>query len=428
MEIYPKVHRNWPSEPVPCGWYGGQEFLEGRGYVQVPLGVVQVSGPGRLKWLELVTTQSVTGLRAGDSSEALILDVKGHIELAFYLVEDEEKTWILTEEPVATRDFLEAMRFRSRVEIADVSDKFVVFGGILFHELGKDSLFSDSANRLGAVEWLDPWPQTVGETTTFTPPGDPHIDLEEALGVDCGGERVPLRVLEILPASAAGEFRRVLENFDFEETKLETWEALRIAMWRPRLGREGMPGVLPHELDWLRTAVSLNKGCYTGQETVAKLVNRGRPPRRLVFLDFDGSSEEMPEIGSEIAVESSREKAGVLTSVAFHPLLGQIGLALVPRTVGTDEILLVEGSDGVVVRAAQTVIVDPSGENPKRFGGGNPGGALGLRGRGGAGGARGAGGVGGAGGTSNKKAGVTGGLGSGGTSGSIKVGLKGGAQ
>ena len=157
---------------------------------------------------------------------------------------------------------------------------------------------------------------------------------------------------------------------------LGAWEAVRIALWRPRLGREGKPGTLPHELDWLRVAVSLQKGCYPGQETVAKLTNRGRPPRRLTFLDLDGSREELPSIGSPLTLESDGCEVGVLTSVAYHPTDGQIGLGLVKRQVDPAEMLLVEG-----MRAAPSIIVDPSGENPRRLDDSQLGGLLGLKAR-----------------------------------------------
>ena len=72
-------------------------------------------------------------------------------------------------------------------------------------------------------------------------------------------------------------------------------EALRVAAWRPRLGFETDHRTIVHEVDWLRTAVHLHKGCYRGQETVARVHNLGRPPRRLVFLHLDGSGHVLPD-------------------------------------------------------------------------------------------------------------------------------------
>ena len=111
-----------------------------------------------------------------------------------------------------------------------------------------------------------------------------------------------------------------------------TWasEALRIAAWRPRLATEVDHKTIPHELDWLRTAVHLHKGCYRGQETVARVHNMGRPPRRLVMAHLDGSGHLLPEIGA--SVEAGDRAVGVVTSVARHHELGPVALAVVKRS------------------------------------------------------------------------------------------------
>ncbi|EEZ92239.1 glycine cleavage T-protein C-terminal barrel domain protein [Mobiluncus mulieris 28-1] len=366
MEIYPQVNRDWPGLPVSAGYRGGHELLTGSGFVRVPLGVIRVSGDSRLSWLETVTTQKLAGLAPGVGSEALVLDVQGRIELAFYLVDDGHNTWILTEVPEATRVFLDAMRFRSKVEITDCSQEFVVLG-FLGSSLGlRDTGAVVLAGSLGAslgelakVVWIDPWPRPVGETTVYTLPEASHPGLAP--------HEPEKRILAVIPPENIPTFEAQAAANHLVEADLGVWEAVRIARWRPRLGREGMPGMLPHELDWLRSAVSLNKGCYTGQETVAKLVNRGRPPRRLVFLDLDGTSEELPRIGTELRLATTGEPVGNLTSVAYHPTDGQIALGVVKRQTDPEALLELIGPEGNPVRAAQTIIVNPSGDNPKRF-------------------------------------------------------------
>ncbi len=133
-----------------------------------------------------------------------------------------------------------------------------------------------------------------------------------------------------------------------------TWaaEALRVAAWRPRLGQESDHRTIPHELDWLRTAVHLSKGCYRGQETVARVHNLGHPPRRLVMLHLDGSEDVLPPHGS--AVMLGERRVGQLTSSARHYELGPVALALLRRGTPVTEQLLVDG-----VAAAQEVIVAP---------------------------------------------------------------------
>ncbi len=133
-----------------------------------------------------------------------------------------------------------------------------------------------------------------------------------------------------------------------------TWayDALRVAAWRPRLGRDTDHRTIPHEVDWLRTAVHLSKGCYRGQETVARVHNLGRPPRRLVLLHLDGSGHGLPEHGAEVTAQDRR--IGFVTSAARHYELGPIALALVKRNTPVDATLLADG-----IAAAQEVVVAP---------------------------------------------------------------------
>jgi hypothetical protein len=133
-----------------------------------------------------------------------------------------------------------------------------------------------------------------------------------------------------------------------------TWasEALRVAAWRPRLGAETDHRTIPHEVDWLRTAVHLTKGCYRGQETVARVHNLGRPPRRLVMLHLDGSEHTLPEAGD--AVQLDDRAAGQVTTAARHHELGPVALALVKRSTPATATLTVAG-----LAAAQELVVRP---------------------------------------------------------------------
>ena len=129
--------------------------------------------------------------------------------------------------------------------------------------------------------------------------------------------------------------------------------------WRPRLAREVDERTIPHELDWLRTGVHLSKGCYRGQETIARVVNLGRPPRRLVMLHLDGSADRLPDPGAEVRL--GEKAVGRLTSAVRHEELGPVALAVIKRSVPADAALDVDG-----VAAAQEVVVHPDGVTDAR--------------------------------------------------------------
>src|SRR6478735_4838986 len=288
--------------------------------------VVTVSGPDRLSWLHSMTTQHLLGLGPRESRESLVLSPKGHVEHALHLVDDGETTWITVEPGTASAlvAWLESMRFMLRVEVSDVSGDFAVLG----EPLGSESVEGEP------LAWVDPWPGLVGDTVAYGP-----VEGHPAAGRAWRELIVPRGELE----AALGD--RPLAG---------TWaaEALRVGAWRPRLGFETDHRTIPHEVDWLRTAVHMHKGCYRGQETIARVHNLGRPPRRLVFLHLDGSGHVLPARG--VAVSLDGRDIGFVTSVARHFEDGPIALALVKRNVPADATLTVDG-----LAAAQEVIVTP---------------------------------------------------------------------
>ncbi len=130
------------------------------------------------------------------------------------------------------------------------------------------------------------------------------------------------------------------------------YEALRIARGEPRLGLDTDHRTIPNEVGWIGGAVHLDKGCYRGQETVARVHNLGRPPRRLVMLHLDGSVDRLP--AHRAPVERDGAPVGFVGSVARHFELGPIALALVKRHVPVDALLVTEG-----IPASQETVVDP---------------------------------------------------------------------
>lgn len=312
-----------------------EQRLLGEGLAVVDLshrGVVTVTGPDRLSWLHSLTTQHLTDLAPGVGTETLLLSPKGHVENAMHVVDDGTTTW-LTVEPGAAAplvEFLDRMRFMLRVEVADVTDSYAVLG----EPIGVPSVPGEP------LAWVDPWPGPVGDTALYGP-GEGH----PAVGRAWRELIVPRADL----VTAVGD--RALAG-------LWAAEAERVEAWRPRFGAETDHRTIPHEVDWLRTAVHLHKGCYRGQETVARVHNLGRPPRRLVFCHLDGSGHVLPVPGSEVA--HAGRVVGRLTSVARDHVDGPIALAVVKRNVPLDvELATVPVGDEAPVTLAQTEIVAP---------------------------------------------------------------------
>lgn len=284
----------------------------GRGLVDLShRGVVTVSGADRLGWLHLLLTQHVSELPAGQATEALILSANGHIEHALYLVDDGETVWAHVEPGTqeALIGYLESMKFFYRVEVADRTDDIAVV------HLPAGSI-ADVPEGVAVRE-------TPHGRDLFLPRGD-----LETYAKDHG----PL----------AG---------------IWAYEALRVEAHRPRLGFETDHRTIPHEIGLIGSAVHLQKGCYRGQETVARVHNLGKPPRRMVFLHLDGSEVHLPPHGTPIRLkadgEDGRQLGFVTTSVRHHEL-GPIALALVKRNVPVDAELMA-GSTA----AAQETVVEP---------------------------------------------------------------------
>ncbi|MEU9995663.1 folate-binding protein [Streptomyces sp. NPDC050848] len=289
-----------------------RSLAAGDGFVDLShRGVVTVSGDDRLSWLHLLLTQHVSDLPAGRATEALILSANGHIEHALYLVDDGETVWAHVEP--GTRDeliaYLESMKFFYRVEVADRTDYVAVV--------------HLPAGSIAEV----PEGVVVRET--------PH-------GRDLFLPRDELEAFAGTHGPAAG---------------ILAYEALRIESHRPRLGFETDHRTIPHELGWIGSAVHLQKGCYRGQETVARVHNLGKPPRRLVFLHLDGSEVHLPGHGTPIRLAADGAEGrqlGFITSSGRHHELGPIALAMVKRNVPVDAELMAGDT-----AAAQETVVEP---------------------------------------------------------------------
>lgn len=296
--------------------------------------VVTVSGADRLAFLFVLCSQQVKDLAPGDSSELLLLDISGRIEHAPAIVDDGETAWLITEAShgPALAEWLESMKFTFRVEIADRTSEFAV--------LGSTAALPESLPFSVPARWQDPWPR-IG------PGAESYAVVEES---DHPGQEWSWYLSLVQRESLNAVIEHLIEAEGWQLVGMMAAEALRIAAWRPRLACDVDAKTIPHELDLIRTAVHLSKGCYKGQETVARVHNLGHPPRRLVFLHLDGSEHTLPAAGSEVLAPADASDAealanerpvGVVTSVARHYEAGPIALALVKRKVDPEAQLVV---------------------------------------------------------------------------------------
>ena len=351
---------------------GEQWALEGgRALVRRPdLAVISVSGADRLTWLTSLASQIVTGLVLGMSRELLILSPEGRVEHWAGASDDGEALHLIVERSDLSGfvAFLDSMRFALRVSVAERD--VAVFSSV---RAGANTPEAVAALPGHLWTWEDPWPGVVeGGAAYFQGECHPgvrtpmmfHVVSRDAAdefeaawlagGAASGAAEAhaapssaPPGARSSTPSPAGGKRRRA---------GYLAWEAMRIAAWKPRLGRETDARAIPPEVDWLRTAVHTAKGCYRGQETIARVINLGRPPRRLTYLQLDGSRGDLPAPGTPITVGG--RQVGVITSSARHADEGPIALALIARAVPVSTVFDIDG-----VAAAQEEIVPVHGKS-----------------------------------------------------------------
>ena len=325
-----------------------RSLVAGRGAVDLShRGVVTVTGADRLTWLHSLTTQRLDHLAPGQSTTTLILSPHGHVEHEMHVVDDGQTAWITVEPgkpdrgglaaPPGTAEalvsYLDSMRFMLRVDVADVTDDW-------------------------AVVW-QPVREPHADFITWLVPVDVAGMGSSDAGADRGGDAS--KYVDHRPDVLVG--REILvpraELVDvIGDAPAGTWalEALRIAAGVPRLGAETDHRSLPHEVGWIGPAVHLAKGCYRGQEAVARVHNLGSPPRRLALLHLDGAAEVLPDHGDRVSL-GDRE-VGWVGSAARHYELGPIATAVLKRTVPVDATLSVRSGE-IDIAASQEAIVTP---------------------------------------------------------------------
>jgi len=285
--------------------------------------ILTVGGSDRLSWLNDITTQELKTLADGQVTETLVLSVTGHIEHHAQVTELGGTVW-LDVEPGAGAGllgFLDSMRFMLRVEPGEVTEDWALLtlgGPTALAVLAGLGITAAEAGRARALDEAG-WVRTIPAPTSATPSFDLLVRRPDL--------KAWANRLAEAGATPAG---------------LAAYEALRVEARRPRQGFETDHKTIPNELPWLTTAVHLTKGCYRGQETVARVHNLGRPPRRLALVHLDGVSEALPEGGTDVSWDG--RTVGAVTSAAWHYELGPIALLRLKRNIPDDAELLVAGS------------------------------------------------------------------------------------
>ena len=274
-------------------------LAEGKAFANLGhLPALAIEGADRLTWIHSLSTQDVENLQPGLWKNGYILDPQGHLEFPLLLVDDGATLFIFTE--ISTHqgllNFLDRMRFTLRVEVRDASSEVALF-------------------------------KAPGKTDEI---GGPYA---------------------LVPRN---EIESMKKNFALSAIEVGTWalDAHRVELGQPRFGFESDAKTIPNELGVLNIAVHMNKGCYRGQETVAKVFNLGKPPRRLTLLHLDGSGVDLPTSGSPVTLDG--KSIGFVGTVARHHELGPIALALLKRSIPLDATVQVGN-----IPATQVEIVAP---------------------------------------------------------------------
>jgi folate-binding protein YgfZ len=338
-----------PDAGVP--WHHGDPFSEQRSaarsvavFDRSNRAVIAIPGEDRLSWLHSLTSQHFTALGEAAGTEALVLDAQGRVEHHVAVANLDGAVYLDTEpaRAPALLDYLVKMRFWSKVEPRDATAELAVLTVV-------------GPETTALLERLElPVPAARGDVVALRDgfarrvswPGSDAVDLV-----------IAREKLSAWWSALTGAGARAAGSYAFE--------ALRVESLHARLGLDTDERTIPHEVNWIAEAVHLNKGCYRGQETVSKVHNVGRPPRRMLLLHLDGTPEAQPETGDPVLL--GERVVGRVGTVAMHHELGPIALALVKRSVPIDAELLTGTPDRLVQASIDPDSVPPDTPAPGRI-------------------------------------------------------------
>ncbi|GLZ37704.1 folate-binding protein [Actinokineospora sp. NBRC 105648] len=337
------------DEGVP--WHFGDPFAEQRAAARKVAvvdrshrSVIAVPGEERLSWLHLVISQHVTGLLSGSGTEALVLDSQGRVDAHMLVAHAGDTVWLDTEHgalatgarggKVSLLEYLGSMVFWSKVEPRDASAERAVLSLV-----GPET--PELLAKVGLPVPTGLYAVAVGEDVIVRRMPWPGHDAADLL--------VPRTDLVTWWTRLTEGGARPMGSLAFD--------ALRVESTRPRMGVDTDEKTIPHEVNWVHVAAHVAKGCYRGQETVSKVHNVGRPPRRMLLLHLDGASDVLPDTGD--VVYAGERAVGRVGSVVQHHELGPIALALIKRSVEPGTPLVIRSGEETTQAAIDPDSIPP---------------------------------------------------------------------
>jgi folate-binding protein YgfZ len=304
---------------------------------------IALTGGDRKTWLHTISTQHVSELPDGTVTENLSLDGQGRVE----------DHWIQTQLDGVTHLDTEPWR-----------------GEPLLSYLRKMVFWADVAVEPADLAVLSLLGPRLADTPVLDTLGVGSLPAEStAVALPDGGflRRMPSSSVEldlVVPRDQADRWRQRLVAAGVRPAGVWAYEAHRVAALRPRLGVDTDERTIPHEVGWIGRAVHLDKGCYRGQETVARVHNLGKPPRMLVLLHLDGSTDR-PTTGDPVL--AGGRTVGRVGTVVDHVDEGPISLALLKRGLPADTPLTTGGDATVPAVIDAESIPDTGGTGAGRL-------------------------------------------------------------
>ncbi len=281
-----------------------------------PLALVEVTGADRVDYLENVTSQALAGVAPGEVRGALHLDVHGAPLQAFEVLVHPERLWLLAPTEAVADDIVEVLGGRTFLADATFTRR---------DDLVAASLRGEDAGDLAVAAHQ---PVSVGRWDS----DDAVVRVGREAGVDLLGDpdRLDAAVAALVEAGAT-------------EGDADDLEDARIRAGEPAWGVEIVGPHLPEELGLLPTHVHLAKGCYPGQEAVARMWQLGKPRRQLAVVSADAPLAAGTEAGE------GRRKLTVTSATRD----GEVALAFVPS--GTEVDATLDGPGGATVTVRRLV-------------------------------------------------------------------------